>query len=136
MTQLLIVDDDDDFSGALRVILQSRGFDVAMENDPSVILSRLDQLLPDALILDVMFPEDPFAGLKLAREIRGLYPKLPILILTSVRNQFSLEDGGEDRDPAKLPVTDFLDKPVDFDEFCNKLDRLLERPTTHIREDR
>lgn len=135
MTQLLIVDDDNDFSGALRVMLQSRGFDVAMEAEPDAVLPRLDQTLPDALILDVMFPEDPFAGIKLAREIRTLYPELPILILTSVRGQFSLEEGGEDADPAKLPVTDFLDKPVDFDEFSNKLDRLLGRPTVYVRDD-
>ena len=73
-------------------------------------------------------------GFKLARDIRDLYPDLPILILTSLREQFTSR-GGEDADPAKLPVTDFLDKPVDFDEFCNKLHRLLGRPTVHVRED-
>ena len=29
MTQILVVDDDEDFAGAIRMVLQSRGFDVA-----------------------------------------------------------------------------------------------------------
>ena len=33
MTQLLVVDDDEDFAGAVRMVLQWRGFDVAMEYD-------------------------------------------------------------------------------------------------------
>ena len=135
MANLLIVDDDEDFSGAFRVMLQSRGYDVAMERDPKGILQRLDQLLPDALILDIMFPEDPYAGFKLAREIRRQFPDLPILILTSVRQHFSLDDGDRDHDPDRLPVTDFLDKPVDFQEFCLKLDRLLKRPTVYTEGD-
>ena len=130
MTALLIVDDDEDFAGSLRMMLQSRGYDVDMERDTSRILDRLDQRLPDALILDVMFPEDPFAGFDLARAVRGQFPSLPILMLTGVRQHFALESV-EGRDPARLPVTDFLEKPVDFGEFCTKLDRLLGRPTIH-----
>lgn len=135
MTQLLIVDDDRDFAGALRMMLQSRGYDVAMEHDTSTILQRLDQRLPDALILDVMFPEDPFAGFDLARAIRRQYPNLPILMLTGVRQQFSLDDGDRSHDPARLPVTDFVEKPVDFQEFSVKLDRLLGRPTIYTEGD-
>jgi DNA-binding response OmpR family regulator len=131
MTHLLIVDDDKDFSGALRMMLQSRGYDVAIEYDTSTILQRLDQRLPDALILDVMFPEDPFAGFELARAIRRQFPNLPILMLTSVKEHFSLDGADASHDPARLPVTDFLEKPVDFEEFSVKLDRLLGRPTIH-----
>ncbi len=134
MAHLLIVDDDRDFAGTLRMMLQSRGYDVAMEYETENILRRLDQRLPDALILDVMFPEDPFAGIELAKEIRRKYPDLPVLMLTGVQQKFSLEDEG--RDPAKLPVTDFLAKPVDFQEFSTKLDRLLHRPTIYTENDR
>lgn len=131
MTDLLIVDDDVDFCGALRMMLQSRGFEVAMEHDTSTILARLDQRLPDALILDVMFPEDPYAGFELARAIRRQYPDLPILMLTAMNQQMPPDVGDPAHDPARLPVTDFLEKPVDFDEFSTKLDRLLGRPTIY-----
>ena len=65
MTQILVVDDDEDFAGAIRMVLQSRGFDVAMEYDPHRAPGRIQQRQPDAVILDVMFPENPVAGVEL-----------------------------------------------------------------------
>lgn len=132
MADLLIVDDDEDFSGAFRVMLQSRGYDVAMETEPKAVLPRLNQKLPDALILDVMFPEDKTAGFTLAREIRKEFPDLPILIITSVKQAFSLEGDEQGKYPDRLPVTGYVQKPVDFPDFCMALDRLLRRPTIYL----
>ena len=129
MTQLLVVDDDEDFAGAVRMVLQSRGFDVAMEYDPAKALQRIKQRQPDAVILNVMFPEDPVAGVKLARAVRNQFPKLPILMLTAICQQMPLAFSSRDIDPALLPVTEFLEKPFDFSLLCDKLDRLLQRPT-------
>lgn len=134
MANLLIVDDDDDFAGAARMMLQARGFEVAMETDPARLLPRLSQLLPDVLLLDVMFPEDPRGGLKLARAVHELYPQLPVLILSAVNQQLPLGFEQGRVDPTSLPVVDFLEKPVDFRLLCDKLDRLLRRPTIATEE--
>jgi DNA-binding response OmpR family regulator len=129
MTQILVVDDDEDFAGAIRMVLQSRGFDVAMEYDPDRALERIEQRQPDAVILDVMFPENPVAGVELARTLRIQFPALPILMLTAIDEQMPLAFSSRDIDPKLLPVTEFLEKPVDFRLMCDKLDRLLQRPT-------
>jgi len=129
MANLLIVDDDEDFAGTARMMLQARGFEVAMEHDTAGIMARLDQRLPDALLLDVMFPENPTAGIELAQEVHQRYPQLPILILSAINQRFPLGFQGQPTDPAVLPVVDFLEKPVDFRLLCDKLDRLLHRPT-------
>jgi DNA-binding response OmpR family regulator len=129
MTQLLVVDDDEDFAGAVRMVLQSRGFDVAMEYDPARALERIQQRQPDAVILDVMFPENPVAGIELARAVRSQFPTLPILMLTAICQQMPLAFSSRDIDPKLLPVTEFLEKPIDFRQLCDKLDRLLKRPT-------
>ncbi len=129
MTQILVVDDDEDFAGAIRMVLQSRGFDVPMEHDPDRALERIAQRQPDAVILDVMFPENPVAGVELARTLRDQFPKLPILMLTAISQQMPLAFSSRDNDPKLLPVTEFLEKPVDFSVMCDKLDRLLQRPT-------
>ncbi len=134
MTQLLVIDDDEDFAGAVRMVLQSRGFDVAMEYDPLQALQRIEQKQPDAVILDVMFPEDPVAGVKLARTLRQKFPELPILMLTAVSQQMPLAFSSRDIDPALLPVTEFIEKPIDFTLLCDKLDRLLNRPTIATEE--
>ena len=134
MTQLLVIDDDEDFAGAVRMVLQSRGFDVAMEYDPLQALQRIEQKQPDVVILDVMFPEDPVAGVKLARTLRQKFPELPILMLTAVSQQMPLAFSSRDIDPALLPVTEFIEKPIDFTLLCDKLDRLLNRPTIATEE--
>jgi CheY-like chemotaxis protein len=129
MTHILVVDDDEDFAGAIRMVLQSRGFDVAMEYDPHRALARIQQRQPDAVILDVMFPENPVAGVELARALREQFPKLPILMLTAIAQLMPLAFSSRDIDPKLLPVTEFLEKPIDFRLMCDKLDRLLQRPT-------
>ena len=129
MTHLLIVDDDAEFSGALRMVLQSRGYDVAMEYETERAQQHIDQRLPDALILDVMFPENPTAGIEMARAVRLKYPDLPIVMLTAMNQNMALGFSSRDIDPKLLPVTEFLEKPFDFNQLTDKLDRLLHRPT-------
>lgn len=69
------------------------------------------------MILDVMFPEDSSAGVDLARKIRH-YPKrlqsIPSLMLTAANTGFPLGFSSRDVDEYWLPVSDFLEKPVDF----------------------
>ena len=50
-------------------------------------------------------------------------------MLTAISQQMPLAFSSRDIDPKLLPVTEFLEKPVDFRIMCDKLDRLLERPT-------
>ena len=129
MTQILVVDDDEDFAGAVRMVLQSRGYDVPMLHDVVGVIDRLDQRLPDGLILDVMFPDNPVAGIELAKKVRERFPTLPIVMLTAIHQHMPLGFAAESLDPALLPVTEFLEKPIDFQLLCDKLDRLLHRPT-------
>ena len=129
MAQILVVDDDEDFAGAVRMVLQSRGYDVAMMHDTVNVVERLDQRLPDVLILDVMFPENPVAGVELAQAVRRGYPDLPILMLTGMNQHMPLGFSKNDLTPAMASVTEFLEKPMDFELLCDKLDHLLHRPT-------
>jgi CheY-like chemotaxis protein len=128
MAYLLIVDDDQDFSSAVATVLQSAGHETAIENDSNGAMARLKQRTPDAIVLDVMFPENPIAGFELARAVRKTYPDLPILMLTAVNQQFPLGFSNRDIDSKWLPVTDFLEKPVDFRVLIDKVARLLTAP--------
>lgn len=129
MTQILVVDDDEEYAGILRVVLQSHGFDVAMLHDTLGALQYLGQRLPDALILDVMFPENPIAGIEMAQVVRRRFPDLPIVMLTAMNHPSSPGLGSLDIDAALLAVTAFVEKPIDFRLLCDQLDRLLRLPT-------
>lgn len=125
MPYLLIVDDDPDFASSVATVCESLGHEVATVHTTAEALDRVAQRRPDGLLLDVMFPEDPTAGFELARELRRRHGELPILMLTAVNQQFPLGFSNKDIDAKWLPVTEFVEKPVDFELLRQKITRLL-----------
>jgi DNA-binding response OmpR family regulator len=128
MAYLLIVDDDEDFANSIATVLRKEGHDVQIELDTDDAAQSMENKPPDLVILDVMFPEDPSAGFELARIMRHKSEELksvPILMLTAVNTRFPLGFGPKDIDERWLPVTDFLEKPVDFDVLRRKVAELL-----------
>lgn len=130
MAYLMIVDDDEDFASAASTVLRNAGHEVQIELDTDSAAKSMENRQPDLVILDVMFPEDASAGFELARTMRHYNEKLkgiPILMLTAVNAKFPLGFGSRDIDDNWLPVSDFLEKPVDFDVLLNKTNALLDQ---------
>ena len=134
MAHVLIVDDDADFAQAVATVLRQEGYETQVETDADAVSARLREAIPDALILDVMFPENPCNGFELAREIGKIYPRLPVLMLTAVNDQFPLGFSEKDIDSNWLPVSAFLEKPVDFRVLKDKLRQLLSESNRADRE--
>lgn len=133
MAYILIVDDDEDFAHTAAVVLRQEGHDVQIELDTGDALHSMQTRCPDLVVLDVMFPEDASAGFELARTMRhdsGNLKSIPILMLTAINTKFPLGFGAKDIDNEWLPVTDFLEKPVDFDLLREKVAELLSKPDT------
>ena len=125
MAFLMIVDDDVDFAEAVAAALRSDGHETLVETDPGEVLGLLQRRMPDGVVLDVMFPENPCGGFELAREIGKTHEHLPILMLTAVNSQFPLGFSERDIDSTWLPVSGFLEKPVDFRLLREKVRQLL-----------
>lgn len=128
MAYLLIVDDDEDFADAVATVCRAEGHDVEIVRDAAEVENQLAQRLPEAVILDVMFPENPSGGFELARLIRKRWGEIPVLMLTAVNQQFPLGFSGKGIDPRWLPIHDFVEKPVDFEILKAKVHDLLQRP--------
>ncbi len=128
MAYVLIVDDDEDFANTAAAVLRTDGHEVRIELDTEEGRQSMEQRCPDLLILDVMFPEDASAGFNLARVIRheeGTLKDVPILMLTAINTKFPLGFGPQDIDDGWMPVTGFLEKPVDLEVLRSRVTELL-----------
>jgi DNA-binding response OmpR family regulator len=128
MAHLMIVDDDEDFATAAATALRGAGHEVEMETDVDRAIAHMEAKPPELLVLDVMFPDDACGGFELARSLRSRedpLSKIPILMLTGINTEFPLGFGPQDIDDAWLPVSDFLEKPVDFRVLRKKVETML-----------
>jgi two-component system sensor histidine kinase/response regulator len=128
MAYILIVDDDEDFAETTATVIRNDGHDVQIELDTESAARSMQNRTPDLVVLDVMFPEDASAGFELARFMRHdneTLKMVPILMLTAINARFPLGFGPNDIDSEWMPVTEFLEKPVDFDVLKDKVAKLL-----------
>lgn len=128
MAYVLIIDDDEDHASAIALMLRESGHEADIQLEIKGSTQRVKERRPDLIILDVMFPEDPRGGFKLAWKIRSLDEgaKMPILMLTSVTHETSATVSAKDIDDVWLPVTDFVEKPVDLKVLLEKVTTLLQ----------
>ncbi len=128
MAYVLVVDDDFDFSGVVADVLRAQGHEVQVESATEDAIPSMEKRSPDLAILDVMFPENDKAGFELARAIRQHEGKLkdtPILMLTAINSKFPMGFSEKDIDKEWLPVSDFVEKPVDLNVLKDKVHALL-----------
>jgi DNA-binding response OmpR family regulator len=126
--KILVVDDDPDILDALAMILESQGYQVVTARDGVEGLANLKAEEPDLMILDLLMPKmDGFAVCKELQDPRwAKYRNIPILILTSVREEasrrrYELETGQE------LDVDDYVEKPISPDILLERVGRLIKR---------
>ena len=129
VAKIKIIDDDVDHAADLAAILGSAGHSVSTLDHVEGAIEDLARDIPDLLILDVMFPENPSAGLELAVKIRQRDEtrNLPVILLTGVNQEFPLDLSKRDIDGKWMPVQDFIEKPVQGPALLGKVDELLSR---------
>jgi DNA-binding response OmpR family regulator len=126
--KILVVDDDPDILDAVTMILESKGYKVVTARDGIEGLANLKAEHPDLMILDLMMPKmDGFAVCKELQDPRwAKYRDIPILILTSVREEasrrrYELETGLE------LDVDDYVEKPMSPDVLLARVSTLIKK---------
>lgn len=124
--KILVVDDDPDIVQAIQIVLESQDYHVITARDGEEGIDRIKRDKPDVLVLDLLMPrKDGFAVLRELKEDRR-YDKLPILVLSSVREdasrrRYELETGME------LGVDDYVEKPIAPVELIDRVGNLVRR---------
>jgi twitching motility two-component system response regulator PilH len=127
MARITIIDDDLELAQDMSQILKEAGHLVSVRGDIDGALEELAANRPDLLILDVIFPENPAGGFDLARQIRRTpaLRDLPVILLTSINQEFPMDFSARDIDEDWLPVQDFLEKPAAPAALLAAIDKLL-----------
>ena len=126
-SKILVVDDDPDVIEAITTVLESvDDYDVHTARDGLECVQAVKEGVPDLLILDLLMPR--MDGFAVVRDLRDnpRYRKLPIMILTSVREdasyrRYELETG------LAMDVQDYIEKPVPSAELLRRVGNLLKR---------
>ncbi|HRZ87817.1 MAG TPA: response regulator [bacterium] len=129
--KILIIDDDPDIVEAMKMPLESHGYEVVSASSGQEGLSTLVKESPDLIILDVMM-ESTTEGFQVAYAIRSDAPgsayakfrKIPILMVTAI-NQVMKTKFSKETDAEYLPVTEFIEKPIQPADLLNKVASLL-----------
>ncbi len=124
--KILIVDDDLDFTKAIKVVLESEQYTVVTAANRTEGMEKIRINKPDLVILDVMMStwQD---GFEMSRELKKdpQFKDMPILILTAVKDRTGINFKSTAGDPVWLPVNGFLDKPVEPEQLLTKVRELL-----------
>ncbi|MRR53792.1 MAG: response regulator [Deltaproteobacteria bacterium] len=82
-TRILLVEDSEPAVIQITDILSEQGYLVSVARDGKEALERIEQAVPDAMILDLMMPE--VDGFEVIQKVRGREEtgRLPVLILTA-----------------------------------------------------
>ena len=123
---ILIIDDDPDFVAATKAILETKQYKVECAYDPDEGVAKLEEEIPDVIILDVMMGRGA-GGFIFARKIRKdpRFAEIPILMVTGMREQTGFDFPGERIHPKFLPVDDYIEKGIEPQVLLEKVERQL-----------
>lgn len=113
MKCILIVDDDLDAIGFLKILLQQQGYEVVSAQDGHEALEILETKLVDLILTDVAMPH--MNGYELCQRIKNAADSR--LLLTPVILMSGRTLDSDIRYAKSLGVDDYLPKPLDVDDL-------------------
>jgi DNA-binding response OmpR family regulator len=123
--KILLVDDDQDFVTATKMVLESQpDYQVLTASDGVFGLPIARAEKPDLIILDVIMPFEN--GFTAARQFKA-DPELagiPIIILTSFSQRMG-ETSISVSEGIDLDAEDYIEKPVSPEELLQRVEKLL-----------
>lgn len=115
---IVLIDDNEELLFSLSRTFRNAGFVVSAAPDAETALAQHFGARPDLVVTDLRLPG--LSGLDILRHVRGLYPTVPVLIITAY--------GDDDTCAAaqSLGAYALLTKPVFREELLQTVRRALE----------
>lgn len=120
--KILLAEDDNNLGLLLESFIKAKGFKVDLARDGKQALEKFNQDTYHFVILDVMMPE--MDGFTVAKEIREIDSKIPILFLTAKAMKEDKLEG------FSIGADDYLTKPFSMEELVARIEAILKRTNT------
>ena len=120
-TKVLYVEDELFLGKIVRESLETRGFEVIMEDDGAKATDLFKKSQPHICVLDVMLPNKD--GFTIADEIREIDEEVPIIFLTAKTQTEDVVKG------FSLGGNDYIRKPFSMEELIVRINNALSRKT-------
>ena len=117
--KILIAEDEQQLALAMKIRLQSKGYQVVTASNGQAALELATQEQPDFILLDVLMPV--MDGYSCLRELNKRFGrgKIPVIILTArdrMKDLFELEG-----------IEDYVIKPFDHEDLLIRIERTFKR---------
>ena len=121
MALIYIVDDDESIREIESIALKNSNYIVSAFENAKEFYKKLDELVPDLILLDVMLPDE--SGYDIVRKLRKrpATQDIPIIMVTAKTTEMDMIkgfDGGAD---------DYIKKPFSIMELITRVKALLRR---------
>ena len=125
--KILVVDDNPEFVGLIRKILERKDFQVSVALDGKTAIEKVLSDIPELVLLDLKLPDIP--GEEVLVRIKEIDKDIAIVVITG--------HGGEQVavDMMRKGAIDFLSKPIDHESFLSSINNAIEIRNAQI-EDR
>lgn len=121
MALIYIVEDDESIREIEEFALKNAGHKVLGFPDARSFFKKLDDIVPDLCLLDIMLPDE--SGNEIVRKLRknGDTKRIPVIMVTAKTTELDLVKGIEDG------ADDYIKKPFSVMELISRVKALLRR---------
>jgi CheY-like chemotaxis protein len=115
--KVLVVDDEEPVAKIVVAFLSRQGHECVTASNGVEALGKIHQNKFDAVITDIVMPQ--MDGITLTKELLGLYPNLPIMVVTGYSRDYPAESA------IAAGARDFIGKPFRYDELILRFNKMM-----------
>lgn len=117
--KILVIDDEPELVKAVKIRLESNGYEVETAYDGPTGLEKTKEFKPDLILLDIIMPG--MNGYEVSKKLKAEpdTKDIPIIIFTASQ-QRELEEKCKE-----VGVTDFITKPFETSDLLNMVNKFL-----------
>ena len=115
---ILVIEDNHAILDVITLILQSEAYKVTGLNKSADMMTHIESMVPDLIILDIMLPDAD--GRELLKRLRSdtMTEQIPVLMISARYTAQNVEHG-------EFKPNGFLAKPFDIDELLDRIEGIL-----------